>query len=130
MSFYDVVVGLSEPMTRETEVAGMRRAIHHGAQGSGIIRSWQIGADQLGVGGEDRYVMLAYTALLEVERYARAMLRHSERSLIAPPMIQTCDCNAASGCPLGRVGSMPRCTITELRAALIKLRNPNPEGGR
>lgn len=53
---------------------------------------------------------------------------------LAPPSYTPfdwlCSCNCAQACPLGRFGSAPRCTAEELRATLIKLKNPNPEGGR
>jgi hypothetical protein len=46
----------------------MRKRIREGARDSSLIHNCMYTADHQGLSGEDRYVLLAYHALIELER--------------------------------------------------------------
>ena len=63
---------------QETEEAstpdGMRRAILRGARDSALVRNVMYRADFAGLSGEDRYVAMAYNALVQLEALWRSTL--------------------------------------------------------
>ena len=67
-------------------VDGMRRAIMKAAYDSALIRQCLLVADHAGLSGEDRYAMLAYHALRQLEDLYQ---QHSDvlDRLPMPPMI-------------------------------------------
>lgn len=71
-----LIIGLEKPEENfvcsgeGANVDAMRRAILRGQRDSALIRNVMIHADVAGLSGEDRYVLLAYHALIELQRYA------------------------------------------------------------
>lgn len=76
------------PSTKEpiTSINDMRAAIERGSQDSSLIRNALDMARYQGLSGEDKYVILAYHALLALEAYWKQALNISRLSPI-PPMI-------------------------------------------
>lgn len=59
---------------------GMRRAIYRaGARDSALIAQCMRHADLHGLSGEDRYVFLAYNALVQLENLHQSMAEHVAR---------------------------------------------------
>ena len=73
MKDFQIQMGIRKPETaQETNdqlgsIDGMRRAIHRASFDSALIRQAMIYADNGGLSGEDRYVMLAYHALRQLQ---------------------------------------------------------------
>ena len=63
-----------------TTVDGMRRAILRAGRDSALIRNAMYAADLQGMDGEDRYVVLAYNALVLLESTHQRLMRCVERS--------------------------------------------------
>lgn len=71
--------------TEEQSTAdGMRRAIYLAQRDSALVREIMIRADVMGLSGEDRYVALAYNALVQLERVHQSLLDHVMKSPTAP----------------------------------------------
>lgn len=90
--FNDIKMGLERPATAEdikeqAELNGMRAAIERGSRDSHLIRSCLDMARYQGLSGEDKYVVLAYQALLALEDFHKRTLRFMELSPSAPPLI-------------------------------------------
>lgn len=83
-------MGLDGPQTTEeqlkiqSDVSAMRRAITFGQRDSAIIRRCLIMAERNGLSGEETYVLLAYNALLELERSWQLNLKLQSLDIRAP----------------------------------------------
>ena len=64
----------------------MRKAIYEGERDSAVIHNAMYAADINGMSGEDRYVMLAYHALIALETHFQAHLRLMEL-MPGPPIV-------------------------------------------
>jgi hypothetical protein len=83
---FKIRLGLTRPRTaeatqRESELNGMRQAIFKGSYDSHLIRNCLEKARHCGLSGEDTYVLLAYTALLQLEEHFQ---REMERVKLDP----------------------------------------------
>lgn len=84
-------VGLREPesMLEKSEQgtpAGMRVAIYNGLRDSALIwKAWHE-ADLRGLTGEDRYTLIAYYALIQLEATTQKLLEHMHRCPHPPLM--------------------------------------------
>jgi len=58
-------------------VEGMRRAIFRASRDSALIHANLYNADMRGLSGEDRYVVLAYNALVHLESLHQQMMQHT-----------------------------------------------------
>ena len=73
MSFPEMRMGLAEPETAaeceaRATINGMRQAILRGQRDSALINSCLRQAEYAGMSGEDLYVLLAYHALIALEK--------------------------------------------------------------
>lgn len=72
----DIRFGLKKPSTTDEQlkvggdVNAMRRAIDEGRRDSALIHRVLMSAECTGLSGEDKYVMLAYHALIALEEHA------------------------------------------------------------
>lgn len=90
---HHIAMGLAAPQTmiaksEESVPAGMRAAIYRGARESALIAQVLLEADMRGLNGEDRYTVLAYQALIQLEVTYRKLLEYINRSPL-PPMLFT-----------------------------------------
>lgn len=85
-TFPQIRLGVAPDDRRPAEtVDAMRQAIYEAGQESHLIRNaWQV-ADAQGMSGEDRYVYLAYHALVALEIYYQRELKRA--SLGAEPLM-------------------------------------------
>lgn len=81
-----IVLGI-KPEKEARTCDDMRRAISIAARDSHLIRTCRDMAEVNGMSGEDAYVLLAYNALIELERQWTQNMRHI--SLSPSPMIVT-----------------------------------------
>ena len=65
---------------------GMRRAIFKAQRDSGLIRELMIRADVMGLSGEDRYVSIAYNALVQLENVHQSLMEYIARTPL-PPLV-------------------------------------------
>jgi hypothetical protein len=65
----------------------MRKRIREGARDSSLIQRCVYTAESLGLSGEDRYVLLAYYALIELERQHELVTRFIACTPSAAPII-------------------------------------------
>jgi hypothetical protein len=75
MRLDDMRMGLAKPeKSLYSDYNAMREAIERGARDSGLIHNCLMHARHAGLSGEDKYVLLAYHALLSLEEfYSRAL---------------------------------------------------------
>jgi hypothetical protein len=89
-SLLDMVYGLPTPRTEEERLTptmdGMRQAIARGSRDSALIRNCLNAAEYRGLSGEDKYVLLAYHALVELEKFWQQTVE-LRMKLPNPPMI-------------------------------------------
>lgn len=83
--FGDIQIGL-KAQEMPKDVDGMRRAIEAGRRDSALIATCLRQAEYNGMSGEDKYVLLAYQALVMLESYAQNTLKMAALSPV-PPMI-------------------------------------------
>lgn len=81
MNWPEIKLGLDPKLQPSTDFEAMRREILKGTEDSALIRQWYCTCHSQGLSGEDRYVLLAFTALTELERHYR---RLSEVTAILP----------------------------------------------
>jgi hypothetical protein len=82
---YRIHIGIRAPESKaDAEDAntldGMRRAIFRASRDSALVRNAMYAADVQGMSGEDRYVVLAYNALVLLESTHQRLMRCVERS--------------------------------------------------
>lgn len=92
MNWGRIQLGLLKPETTEevkeqATLDGMRRAIEMASRDSVLIRQCLDSARYAGLSGEDKYVLLAYQALLALEEHWQRNLRFSELSPNVPPIV-------------------------------------------
>ena len=84
---FRLTLGLKPPPNeRPGDLVGfdeMRKRIREGARDSALIHAAMCHADYSGLNGEDRYVLLAYSALVELERQHQALMRFVETTPLA-----------------------------------------------
>jgi hypothetical protein len=74
--------------TEERSTAdGMRRAIYQAQRDSALVRELMIRADAMGLSGEDRYVALAYNALVQLENVHQSLMDYIMKSPTAPLLL-------------------------------------------
>ena len=90
MNEFHMPMGIKKPETAtETQarstVNGMRKAITDASYHSALIRQCMLRADAAGLSGEDRYVLIAYHALMMLEELHRDRM---DRLMLEPnPLI-------------------------------------------
>lgn len=82
---HHIPAGLAAPETmvaksEESTPAGMRAAIYRGARDSALICQVLHEADMRGLSGEDRYSVLAYQALIQLEIKHQQLLNYINRT--------------------------------------------------
>jgi hypothetical protein len=75
----------------------MRLAIHKAAREAPLIRQALNSALHTGASGEDTYVLLAYKALLELERLYQQIEGHLECNIKYPEVVLECTCPKIEG---------------------------------
>jgi hypothetical protein len=70
--FYKMQFGIKKPQDEPKSVDEMRRAINEAGRDSSLIRQVLATAQYQGMSGEDKYAMLAYYALLQLEEHYQA----------------------------------------------------------
>ena len=83
--FDNIQIGLSS-QEMPKDVNGMRQSIETGRRDSALIATCLRQAEYNGLSGEDKYVLLAYQALVMLETYAQNTLRMAALSPV-PPMV-------------------------------------------
>lgn len=73
MNKHRVAIGLEEPQSKaeieeQSAIPGMRAAIHGGRFDSALINQCLETAARMGLNGEDTYTLMAYYALIALER--------------------------------------------------------------
>lgn len=71
-----IQVGIEKPEKEPTSIDEMRKAITVASQHSSIVRNAMMSADYQGLSGEDRYAMLAYYALRQLESTHRHLMAY------------------------------------------------------
>jgi hypothetical protein len=87
--FSDMKMGLPQPTEPVTSLNEMRIAIEQGARDSSLIHQAMESARYQGLSGEDKYVLLAYHALLVLEDFHKRTLRFMELSPSVPMILKT-----------------------------------------
>jgi hypothetical protein len=83
-----ITLGLESTQEPITSLDEMRARIAKGGRNSHIIRNAMIQADIEGYGGEDRYTLLAYHALVALEHYYKEALRRLMLDPNVPPILR------------------------------------------
>lgn len=84
MIFPRIKVGLENPETLAQSPNEMREAIHKGSYESAIVRQCMMTAQRMGLSGEDTYVLLAYHALLALERHSEINMEYLMKTPMVP----------------------------------------------
>lgn len=88
MSFPEMRLGLPQPEDPITDINSMRQAMERGSRDSSLINSVLNHARYAGLSGEDKYAMLAYEALLQLERQWRMNMDTLRLSPMPPLMFK------------------------------------------
>lgn len=96
---FNIQLGLVEPeqpeqpgdINEQATINGMREAIFKGSFESALIRQCLQSADIAGLNGEDRYTLLAYRALITLERYYKMHMKLINCNPTSPYLLKTED---------------------------------------
>lgn len=72
MNEFRMSMGIRTPEKEPANMDEMRQAIDRASRDSPLIRNALEAAQRKGMSGEDKYVLLAYSALRELERHYQA----------------------------------------------------------
>jgi hypothetical protein len=70
-----ITVGLTKPEKEPTDIREMRKAIEEASRDSSLIRQAFDTAYYMGLSGEDKYTLLAYHALRQLETHFQVNMK-------------------------------------------------------
>jgi hypothetical protein len=88
MNEFRMSLGIPKPEKEPASIDEMRQVIDRAGRDSSLIHNALTAAQYKGMSGEDKYVLLAYSALRELERHYQAnvdwLMTHPQPGIIVP----------------------------------------------
>lgn len=86
--WYSIQTGIEKPAEEPKSIDEMRKAILEASRHVTIVRSAMYSADAQGLSGEDRYAMLAYYALRQLEGAHQRLMAYVSITPMPPFIIR------------------------------------------